>query len=253
MAVNPDISASEIMPAALSPFSQKYRSQWRRAIAVSVAVNAVLVGGLVWSLLDKPADVVTKPVEITVVSDSGTAGPKISTPQSKTVAPPPPLSAQAVEAIKNGVPVTEALQKDQPQNAVTAPTANANATSNASVASSSASTASASSDAVSGGSAEAAPTPSPAPPAQAQEAPKEDSITEPEYLGSRQLDGYSGSAVIGVSISADGTATSAWVISSSGDRGLVRAALQRARNGSYRPKTVNGEPVASTGVIHFSS
>lgn len=158
MAVNPDISASEIMPAALSPFSQKYCSQWRRAIAVSVAVNAVLVGGLVWSLLDKPADVVTKPVEITVVSDSGTAGPKISTPQPKTVAPPPPLSAQAVEAIKNGVPVTEALQKDQPQNAVTAPTANANATSNASVASSSASTASASSDAVSGGSAEAAPT-----------------------------------------------------------------------------------------------
>lgn len=114
MAVNPDISASEIMPAALSPFSQKYCSQWRRAIAVSVAVNAVLVGGLVWSLLDKPADVVTKPVEITVVSDSGTAGPKISTPQPKTVAPPPPLSAQAVEAIKNGVPVTEALQKDQP-------------------------------------------------------------------------------------------------------------------------------------------
>lgn len=250
MAVNPDISASEIMPAALSPFSQKYRSQWRRAIAVSVAVNAVLVGGLVWSLLDKPTDVVTKPVEITVVSDSGTAGPKISTPQPKTVAPPPPLSAQAVEAIKNGVPVTEALQKDQPQNAVTAPTANTNATSNASVASSSASTASASSDAVSGGGTEAAPTPSPAP---AQAAPKEDSITEPEYLGSRQLDGYSGSAVIGVSISADGTATSAWVISSSGDRGLVRAALQRARNGSYRPKTVNGEPVASTGVIHFSS
>lgn len=34
---------------------------------------------------------------------------------------------------------------------------------------------------------------------------------------------------------------------------LVRLALQRARNGSYRPKTVNGEPVASTGVIHFSS
>ncbi len=250
MAVNPDISASEIMPAALSPFSQKYRSQWRRAIAVSVAVNAVLVGGLVWSLLDKPTDVVTKPVEITVVSDSGTAGPKISTPQPKTVAPPPPLSAQAVEAIKNGVPVTEALQKDQPQNAVTAPTANTNATSNASVASSSASTASASSDAVSGGGTDAAPSPSPAP---AQAAPKEDSITEPEYLGSRQLDGYSGSAVIGVSISADGTATSAWVISSSGDRGLVRAALQRARNGSYRPKTVNGEPVASTGVIHFSS
>ena len=110
MAVNPDISASEIMPAALSPFSQKYRSQWRRAIAVSVAVNAVLVGGLVWSLLDKPADVVTKPVEITVVSDSGTAGPKISTPQPKTFcrlistwtleqSPSPPREAQRRERL----------------------------------------------------------------------------------------------------------------------------------------------------------
>lgn len=263
VAVNSDAPMTDTMPTTFAPFSQKYRSQWRRAIAVSVVVNAFLVGGLVWSLLDKPADVVSKPVEISVISDSGIGGPKIATPQPKAVAPPPPLSAQAVEAIKNGVPVTEAIKREQPQRPTPSPTEMANSTSEATTSAVASgdtrATGAAGDTGATGGNSGVgesrgdgtgdAGTASGA----TQGAPREDAVTEPEFLGSRQLDGYSGSAVIGVNISADGTATSVWVISSSGDRGLVRAALNRARNGSYRPKTVNGEPVASTGVIHFSS
>lgn len=267
MAVNSDAPMTELMPTSLAPFTKKYRSQWRRALIVSVAVNAVLVGGLAWSLLDQPVDVVSKPVQISVVSDSGAGGPAIAAPAPKTVAPPPPLSAETVEAIKQGIPVTEAIKREQPQPSTTSPAVATNSTASApssatasgatnatGVAGASQSDGGAGSDGLASGvNTGTGAGESGAGSGNAQGAPSEDTVTEPEFLGSRQLDGYSGSAVIGVNISADGTATSVWVISSSGDRGLVRAALNRARNGSYRPKTVNGEPVASTGVIHFGS
>lgn len=233
-----------------SPFAHIYKNRWRTAIISSLVINCFLVGGLIWSFTQKPdLQIDSTPVEISVLGDGpALGGPKISAPAPAAVQAPPPLTAQEVEDIQNGVPVKQMMEpttKPQPTPVVPTPGGiNSDYGSG-----------------VQGGTAEGGTgaggngtgtDPNGGSGDGGEGTGGSQTVVEPlQFLGDRSLDGYSGTVVIHVVVNESGRAVEAYVEQSSGDGAYDRAARARAKNSAYSPKTVNGQAVVSEGRITF--
>ncbi|WP_298704783.1 TonB family protein [uncultured Veillonella sp.] len=239
---------------AASPFAHIYKDRWKMAITSSLVINFALVAGLVWSLTHTPAVVPdTTPVSISLIGDSpnagGNGGPQIAAPQKSNIAPPPPLTAQELEDVKNGVPVKQLTE-------TVAPSMSQGATP---VSSGGASTATGggqgsgigtgteegrqgdpngSEDGVLGGSANGVV--------------QEDVVIAPEYLGPTNIEGDApGAVTVHFTIDSDGNVAAASISSSSGSRTYDRKVLGIVRSASFSPKTINGTAVSSQATLTF--
>lgn len=235
-----------------SPFAHIYKNRWRTAIISSLVINCFLVGGLIWSFTQKPdLEIDSTPVEISVLGDGpALGGPKISAPAPAAVQAPPPLTAQEVADIQNGVPVKQMMEptvKPQPTPVVPTPgginsdyAGNAQGGAVGGTAEGSGSGDGTGTD-PNGGSGDGG-----------EGTGGSQTVVEPlQFLGDRSLDGYSGTVVIHVVVNESGRAVEAYVEQSSGDGAYDRAARARAKNSAYSPKTVNGQAVVSEGRITF--
>lgn len=70
----------------------------------------------------------------------------------------------------------------------------------------------------------------------------------PEDLRGEPIDAV---CVVNVTVNTDGTASDAQIAKSSGNNELDRAALNAARRWKFQPGTRNGQPVASSALLHF--
>ncbi|WP_307973480.1 energy transducer TonB [uncultured Dialister sp.] len=71
------------------------------------------------------------------------------------------------------------------------------------------------------------------------------SQTNPVYPESARRAGITGTTVVGMTVSTDGTVSSAWVASSSGNSALDNAAVSAVYSWRFVPAKQNGAPVAA--------
>lgn len=77
------------------------------------------------------------------------------------------------------------------------------------------------------------------------------SQTNPDYPESARSAGITGTTVVGMTVSTDGTVSSAWVVSSSGNSALDNAAVSAVYSWRFVPAKQNGTPVAANTNIRI--
>lgn len=241
------------------PFAHRYTS-WRMPWLVSLGINALLVLGLVtFMMLPAGETEASKGVDIAIVSDSeaGSApakGPKVTAPAQAKVAPPKPLSPEAVKAIQDGVPVKEVEKTYTPQTAATTTTATEAGTSAAVSGDGSgngAATGSTGNDGNGLGTGEgtgggigdkAAPAP-----------PHDPVIVAPQLIRAHQPTLHlNATVVVGMYIDENGNVTDVDVVSAEGDSRAVGPSLAAARKFKFSPKTIDGVGAPSYGTRTFT-
>jgi TonB family protein len=76
-------------------------------------------------------------------------------------------------------------------------------------------------------------------------------LVPPDYPDTAKVNGWQGSAVVGVSVGPDGTVLATWLQNSSGYDILDQVGLKNARTAKFRKPLVDGSPAAMTFLVDY--
>lgn len=261
----------------------KYR--WSSAFGLSFICHSIILGAVAGLLvLFPPAQPSREPIEVDLVSDIGGGGggggggnseteelPKIHEAKATPTAPPPAVPAEADEEAANDV---HEIAKQQDK---AAPSLSSTGDSSSSASSSDGGSGGGSGGGHGGGEGNGNgggsgggggggngggygggnggetgnSSETDAPPEETGETigPQVLSQTNPDYPESARSAGITGTTVVGMTVSTDGSVSSAWVESSSGNSTLDSAAVSAVYSWRFVPAKQNGTPVTANSRV----